>query len=227
MNPGEGIRALIAFPLYPNKSVHDIIFKGGRWSVLNATIKSKIIFGVAAGMASVHARGIIHRDLKPGHILLDDDFEPVICDFALAHHYGIEQEGTGVMGSPAFMAPEIFKEMPYGFGVDVYAFGCTLYTLFAEPGTFDNGKVCRTMGTLSQAVMRGARYVRTPEIPDYHWDVITRCWVDDPDGRPQFRTLVEEFHRDRAYVLEGAERDEVLEYEERVYEVFGEPKTDF
>jgi serine/threonine protein kinase len=227
MNPREDVWALIATPFYSNGALENILCNGDRKSVLSAVQKSKIIFGVAAGMASLHSRGIIHRDLKPAHVFLDADFEPVIGDFAAAHHHGSGFLIEGEWGTPIYKAPEILIEEDYGFAVDVYAFACTLYSLFAEPGTFENGSTPRSAFALARAVIQGRRYVRKPEIPDYHWNVITRCWEQDPDARPQFRTLVDEFHRDHAYCLEGADLDEVLEYEERVYEVFGEPKENF
>ena len=46
-----------------------------------STKKYIILIGVALGMKYLHNKGIIHRDLKTGNILLDDDFNPRICDF--------------------------------------------------------------------------------------------------------------------------------------------------
>jgi serine/threonine protein kinase len=54
-----------------------------RQSAIDTTQKSKMVFGVASGMADLHSRAILHRDLKPDHIFLGDKFEPVIADFVL------------------------------------------------------------------------------------------------------------------------------------------------
>jgi hypothetical protein len=75
-------------------------------------------------------------------------------------------------------------------------------------------------------VIKGERFVRRPEIPEYYWSLIVRCWAQDPSLRPQFRELLEEFHDRHEYILSGADEGVVLEYENRLYSRFGPPKGD-
>ena len=64
-----------------------ILHTGDKKGYLNWKQRFDIIFGTARGLAYLHDQyhvSIIHRDIKPSNILLDDDFQPKICDFGLA-----------------------------------------------------------------------------------------------------------------------------------------------
>jgi hypothetical protein len=95
----------------------------------------KLIAQVAEGLATVHDHGIIHRDLKPGNILLDPDGEPLLTDFGLARPVAPEAapltRDGGILGTPAYMAPEQAGGDTARFGppMDVYSLGVVLYEL--------------------------------------------------------------------------------------------------
>ena len=68
----------------------------------------KILIGIASGLSVMHKNKIIHRDLKPSNILLNINFEPVICDLGSSREFS-EENNAGItknVGTSAFMAPE-------------------------------------------------------------------------------------------------------------------------
>src|SRR6201991_4072823 len=88
---------------------------------------------VLAALQAVHAAGIVHCDVKPANLLLADDGRLVLIDFGIAETSGggpehpARQDG-GVVGSPAYMAPELVRgEWPRP-AADLWSFGATLYT---------------------------------------------------------------------------------------------------
>jgi serine/threonine protein kinase len=191
-----------------------------------ATQKSVTIFGIVAAMAYCHAQGIVHRDLKPENVFMTADFEPVVADFGISRHCTGDARQTGNLGTPLFMAPELFGDAEaYGFPVDVYAFAVTLYALFAAPVDFTDGRPARNAQQVIVKVMRGVRFVRKPQIPDYHWGVITACWDTAPERRPTFWELLRRWRDTHEYVLDGADRAAVLAYEARVYRAVGPPRV--
>jgi hypothetical protein len=189
----------------------------GNGVTLDPTTRSKIIFGIVSGMGSLHARGILHRNLRPQNVFLTEQFEPVIGGFHCSRPYDGGLNLTMGIGTPFFMAPETDADDTYDFSVDVYSFAVTLYCIFTEPTTLDDG-----IGRISSSwavrrgVWTGARFVKRPEIPEYHWGVIVRCWQQDRKKRPTFQALLKEFHESHEYILSGSDRSAVVEYENRV-----------
>jgi serine/threonine-protein kinase len=97
-------------------------------------IALEILDGVCEGVAAIHAANTVHRDLKPGNVLLDARLRPHIADLGLALLCRDDVEtGSEVVGTPAYMAPEIafatdFAPAPHSVA-DVYSLGCLTYEL--------------------------------------------------------------------------------------------------
>ncbi len=88
---------------------------------------------ILEGVQSCHLSGICHRDLKLHNILLDNDFNPKICDFGFATEIkGKDGSGklTDYLGTLNYAAPEIFLHKPYdGVKADIFSLGVVLINL--------------------------------------------------------------------------------------------------
>src|SRR5262249_626153 len=94
-------------------SLGELIEQSGRLRLNRAT---DLILQSAEGLAAAHKLGVIHRDVKPANILIGKDGIAKVADFGLAFLSTRElletEEQTpdpkGVVGTPAYMAPEQF-----------------------------------------------------------------------------------------------------------------------
>jgi serine/threonine protein kinase len=89
---------------------------------------------IARALAYAHQVGILHRDIKPSNILITHSGEPMLSDFGLAKllqvQDGVDLTGsTGVIGTPAYMAPEQMVGGKVDRRVDIYALGIVFYEL--------------------------------------------------------------------------------------------------
>lgn len=91
---------------------------------------------------AAHRAGIVHRDLKPGNILVSKQGIKLL-DFGLAHMESGPDDPTvmpsvGLMGTPAYMAPEQWEGKPADARSDIYAFGCVLHEMLTGKKANDN-----------------------------------------------------------------------------------------
>lgn len=211
---------VIIMSYMPNKDLKQVMkdeFKNEPVENWNPTKKSINIFGIAAGMAAIHNAGICHGDLKEENIFLNENLEPVIADFGLAKLASRSDMITKFGGTPLYMAPEILNRGPFELPVDVYAYAITLYRLFES--TLRIGHRIPRQGMFMASICAGQRFDYSPAIPEYIWNLITRCWHQDPAKRPTFMQIVNELYQNpEAWILEGADMAELKEYMERVIE---------
>lgn len=75
-----------------------------------------------------HDMGVVHRDVKPENILLTGDGHLKLADFGLSVHVAKGQQLSGLVGSPAYVAPEVLAGT-YSEKVDVWGAGVLLHAL--------------------------------------------------------------------------------------------------
>ncbi|GLW97031.1 serine/threonine-protein kinase [Microtetraspora sp. NBRC 16547] len=91
----------------------------------------RLAVATATALAAVHQAGVVHRDFKPANVLLGAD-GPRVIDFGIARHLDAVTKSGGLVGTPAYMAPEQISGAQAGPASDVFAWGCVI--VFAAAG---------------------------------------------------------------------------------------------
>lgn len=94
-----------------------------------------LVAQVASGLSDAHEAGMIHRDIKPANILLRRRGNTMLAylgDFGIARQLDDEATvthatGTGTVGTPSYMAPELHTGGAAGVQSDIYSLGCLLW----------------------------------------------------------------------------------------------------
>jgi tRNA A-37 threonylcarbamoyl transferase component Bud32 len=138
--------------------------------------------GIARQMLSIldaaHALGIVHRDIKPANIMITAASQVKLADFGIAHMVGgTRLTGSGVIGTPAYMAPEQLQGLDITPAVDLWALGVTLYDAVAGRNPFDRQTTAATFHAILMADLPPAP-CGPPLAP-----VITGLLVRDPAQR--------------------------------------------
>jgi formylglycine-generating enzyme required for sulfatase activity len=97
----------------------------------------RIAVDLARGLAAAHRKGVLHCDLKPANVIVDEDGVAKLLDFGLAQFVqradaGGEVNGgsaDGISGTPAYLAPEIWRGEAHSRRSDVYALGAVIHEL--------------------------------------------------------------------------------------------------
>jgi serine/threonine kinase 32 len=125
---------------------------------LDDTGKAIVICGIVVGIKFIHSRGIVHRDLKPENIMLDEQGHLKIGDLGSSGFCDLSLTLTSGVGSPLYMAPEMYSGGGCTTAVDVYSFALILYEVLVGERVF---LATTTLSVLFLKVSQGHR----PELP--------------------------------------------------------------
>jgi serine/threonine protein kinase len=175
----------VVMPLVNGDDLRHILQRGG----LDARRAVTLLAQVARALTYIHAAGILHRDVKPENILVTRRAgQPwaLLTDFGLAWVADGQQltRSTQMLGTPAYVAPELMAGRPYGPAVDVYALGVTAYELLAGRRPFD--------GDHPLAVMRAHlddEPQRPADMAKDLWRIVRACLAKRPEDRPSAESL--------------------------------------
>ncbi len=167
--------------------------------------------GIVDGLRAAHQMGVIHRDIKPPNILFDQNGNPVISDFGVAH-LPLESGGKlsansgsdeilRVVGTPEYMAPE---QMVFGATIDgradLYSAGLLFYEMLAGRRLFNFGRV-RNIEEIARQVQKlnpSEIAEFPPEISPGVRDIIVKLIDKSPANRyPDARSLLTALETER------------------------------
>jgi serine/threonine protein kinase len=90
-----------------------------------------IITDIGNALEYLHSQSILHRDLKPSNVMIQEPFKAILMDFNLAFCKDLTmltEEGYSV-GTPQFMAPELWRGEPSSEKSDIFSLGLIFYDL--------------------------------------------------------------------------------------------------
>ncbi len=102
----------------------------------------QLIIPVCEALVYAHEHGVIHRDIKPENILVMENGEPKIIDFGIAllqtkRNVRWQIFPSPLVGTPNYMAPELFWGKRGTVRSDIYAVGIILYELLCGQIPFE------------------------------------------------------------------------------------------
>ncbi|WP_433245387.1 protein kinase domain-containing protein [Streptosporangium sp. CA-135522] len=134
----EGEQPYIVSEYIEGASLRELVTADGP---LHQDAVHRLAMGLASALAAIHQAGIVHRDVKPDNVLMGPD-GPRLIDFGIARLPGITMTSSGQMlGTPLYMAPEVFGGERVGPAADVFAWGAVV--AFAATGrhAFEGGEI--------------------------------------------------------------------------------------
>lgn len=108
------------------------------------SVQVNLLTQLLQALSYLHRRGIIHHDLKPTNVLIEDEETVRVLDFGLATLAGQAEEDM-MIGTLAYMSPEVFQGMAVTHAADLYAVGIMAYELFIGHHPFDLTSMTRLM----------------------------------------------------------------------------------
>ena len=188
------------------------------------TTKWRFAKEIASGMDLVHSLGRMHRDLKSGNVLATCPQGRVVlkvADFGTmtlaenwhqvqsqssalstsvhAHLHGarFRTQLTMGIGTPLWMAPEIFEGQRYGPSADVFSYAIVLWEIAAQSEPWPDADGAFLGQQLFERIEAGQR----PELDEQAWPadfiaLMKQCWTRDPAARPTFRQILSDLNRD-------------------------------
>ncbi|HYH30168.1 MAG TPA: serine/threonine-protein kinase [Pseudonocardia sp.] len=199
---------MVVMELVPSRNLATMIGEHGTLSVSQVAV---VGFATAGGLRAAHRSGITHRDVKPGNVLIADDGRVKLTDFGIARNVAdAPMTSAGlVLGSPAYIAPEVAMGQLVTPAADLWGLGATLFAAVEGRPPYDvngdpvatitevvDGEVPRPRGTGPVADVIAALMRKEPDarMPLEEVRQRLRPLIEDPDdpvypGSPDAPTI--------------------------------------
>jgi hypothetical protein len=145
-----------------------------------------LVAGCLAALAACHEKGLVHRDVKPANVLLTADGQPKLADLGLARalddELSLTQTGS-LVGTPAYLAPEMIVGEPLTPAVDVYAIAVMLFRMLTGRPPHKAESVVALLRMHVQVEPPSVREL-VPEVPAGVADAVHAGLAKKADDRP-------------------------------------------
>jgi eukaryotic-like serine/threonine-protein kinase len=159
---------------------------------LGAREVARLVYQVLDVLAAAHAKRVVHRDVKPENLFLTRDGKVKVLDFGVARLIEGAVTATrpgGIVGTPAFMAPEQVLGKTVDPQSDIYSVGATAFALLSKRYVHDAENAAEMMVIVGSRPARSLALV-SPDLPAPLTAVIDRALrFDKADRWPDARAM--------------------------------------
>ncbi len=170
----------LAMELVDGESLADLLAREGRVDPRRAVA---VAIQVARALQHAHEAGLVHRDVKPANIMLRADGRAQVVDFGITTG-GDDARLTSagmVVGSAAYLAPEVAAGNPASPASDVYSLSAVLFEMITGEPPFTGSNLPAVL--LAHQQQAPPSVSRSPDAPPWLDRVISRGMDKDPRRR--------------------------------------------
>ncbi|MGB3414329.1 MAG: Stk1 family PASTA domain-containing Ser/Thr kinase [Microbacteriaceae bacterium] len=173
--------AYLVMEYLPGITLRELLEEHGQ---LTAEQALDIMEAVLSGLAAAHQAGIVHRDIKPENVLLADDGRIKLSDFGLARpSSSATATGQALLGTIAYLSPELLTRGVADVRSDIYAIGIMLYEMITGKQPFVGEQPMQIAYQHANDSV-GAPSLIVPGIPQELDELVLWATAKDPDDRP-------------------------------------------
>lgn len=177
----DGEMAYLVMEYLPGITLRDLLREQRRLSIPQTIT---IMDAVLSGLAAAHRAGIVHRDVKPENVLLAEDGRIKIGDFGLARATSANTAtGQMLLGTIAYLAPELVTRGTADARSDIYALGIMLYEMLVGEQPYKGEQPMQiAYQHATDSVPRPS--AKNPGVPEALDELVMWATERDPDERP-------------------------------------------
>ena len=163
-----------------------------------------IMDAILSGLAAAHRAGIVHRDVKPENVLLAEDGRIKIGDFGLARATTANTAtGAQLLGTIAYLAPELVTRGMADARSDIYSLGIMLYEMLVGEQPYKGEQPMQiAFQHATDSVPRPS--AKNPGVPEQLDELVLWATEKSPDDRPNDAKEMLDRLRDRARARDRA-----------------------
>ena len=176
----DGNTAYLVMESIKGHTLRDVLRDRG---ALPPRLALALIDPVVEGLAAAHAAGFIHRDVKPENVLIADDGRIKIGDFGLARAVTSSTSTGALIGTVAYISPELVLGKPADARSDVYSVGIMLYEMLTGRQPFE-GEVPIQVAYQHVNGTVGPPSDLVPGLAGEVDELVQWCTANDPENRP-------------------------------------------
>lgn len=139
---------------------------------------------VLAALDHAHAHRVVHRDLKPANVLVDRKGVVRVIDFGLVLDLRLGEGAERVVGTPPYIAPELWNGAAPDARTDLYAFGAMLFQAATGRLPFEADRPKHYRRAHLEQPVPNPRHLE-PAISPELGDILMRSLAKDPAARFQ------------------------------------------
>lgn len=150
---------------------------------MNFGLAIQLVAQVASGLATAHERNLIHADVKPDNVMVTPTLIAKLTDFGLARAKAAPKGSPGLVGTPSFMAPELYAGASPSVASDVYGLGVTLFSVLVGELPFVASSVVEMERCHREGAIPSLNAYR-PSLPKRLDELISLMMAKDVNARP-------------------------------------------